>query len=87
MLFILSCGSSLYRLQKHAKSKSESGKKQIGKKMTQKGLFLLCHFSCVAILESELGADGLDLKLELVAAYKLDLMHVDVEVVAYGAPS
>jgi hypothetical protein len=40
-------------------------------------LSLMGHF-----LGSELGADSLDLKLELIAAYKLYLMHVDVKVVA-----
>lgn len=54
-------------------------------KMAQQGLSLLCHF--VSFLESEFGADSLDLKLELVAAYKLDLMHIKVKVIAYGAVS
>ena len=45
-----------------------------------------CAILCL-FLGSELGADSLDLKLELVAAYKLDLMHVYVKVVAYGAVS
>ena len=38
-------------------------------------------------LESELGADSLDLKFELVAADKFGLMHIDVKIVAYGAVS
>ena len=45
-----------------------------------------CAILCL-FLGSELGADSLDLKLEFVTAYKLDLMHVYVKVVAYGAVS
>ena len=54
-------------------------------KMAEQGLSLLCHF--VSFLGSELGADSLDLKLELVTTDKLGLMHIKVKVIAYGAVS